>query len=51
MSSENLIVLACVVTGFLFAVLEIIVIFAAFKLGKDVGYSERVSEERLAKGI
>lgn len=51
MSSENLITIACVVTGILFAVIEIIVIFFAYKVGKIVGYDSRVEEEKLARGI
>lgn len=51
MESNSLISLACVVTGLLFAVIEIIVIFFAYKVGKIVGYDSRVEEEKLARGI
>ena len=51
MSSENLVALSCVVTGLLFAVIEIIVIFFAYKVGKIVGYDTRVDEEKIARGI
>lgn len=51
MSSENLITLSCVVTGLFFAVIEIIAIFFAYKVGKTVGYNSRVEEEKIARGI
>jgi hypothetical protein len=51
MGNDCLIKLACAVTGLLFAVLEIIAIFFAFKVGKEVGYNQRVEEEKLARGV